>query len=469
MSALWTTAEIAGATGGRPTAAAQDLALTGVSIDSRTVAPGDLFIALHGPRHDGHDHVAAALNAGAGAALVAHVPPGLDNAPLIVVADTGAGLTAMGAAARARTHARVTALTGSVGKTGTKEALARLFAVAGPTHATPGNFNNDIGVPVSLARMPRDTAFAAFELGMNHPGEIAPLARLVRPRVALITAIAPAHIEFFDSVEAIADEKARIMLGLAPGGIAVLPRDSSQFPRLADHAAERNIEILDFGFSPAARAHVTRHDSDAEGSTIEAEIDGRPVSWRLALPGRHWVTNTLGALAVTAALGLDPAALAPALADMVPLKGRGERHQLAWGDGTITLFDESYNASPAAVRAALEVLGGLTPGPGGRRVAVLGDMLELGDRAPGEHAALAVDADLAGIDRVHTAGPLSAAMHQVLPAGRRGHHAADAAALAPLVIADLRPGDLVMVKGSAGSRTGRIVEALIAAAKGEDA
>jgi UDP-N-acetylmuramoyl-tripeptide--D-alanyl-D-alanine ligase len=452
---LWSAAEIAAATGGQ---AHGDWAVVGVSIDSRTVQPRELFIALRGPHHDGHAFVSDALARGA-AALVDRVPEGLSAAALVVVDDTMAALTALGRAARARSEARIAALTGSVGKTGTKEALRLALSGQAPTHASAASHNNHWGVPLSLARAPRATAYAAYELGMNAPGEIAALTRLVRPHVAMITAVEAAHLGFFPSVAAIADAKGEIFLGLEPGGSAVLNADNAHFARLAALAeAAGCARVIGFGAAAGAAARLRDAQLDPEGSDVVMTLDGREIAFRVGAPGRHWVGNALGVVACAAALGADPEIAARALADFRAPAGRGRQHRVCLPGGSITLIDDSYNANPASVRAALQVLATAA----GRRIAVLGDMLELGAHAPKLHAGLAEAVVTCGVDRVYTAGPAMHHLHDALPAARRGGHVEDAAALLPVLEGELQGGDTVLVKGSWGMRMGRIVAALLA-------
>jgi UDP-N-acetylmuramoyl-tripeptide--D-alanyl-D-alanine ligase len=454
--ALWTAGEIAAATGGR---ARGDWSVAGVAIDSRTVAPGELFIALRGPNHDGHDFVRSALQRGA-AALVHRLPEDLaDDAPLVVVDDTMPALTALGRAARARSRARYAAITGSVGKTGTKEALRLALSGQRPTHASAASYNNHWGVPLSLARQPRDAVYGIYELGMNAPGEIRALARLVRPQVAMITAIAPAHLGFFQSLAAIAEAKGEIFDGLEPGGCAVLNRDDRHFAQLARLAAAAGCKrVISFGQAVGADARLRDARLDPAGSDVVMTLDGVELAFRIGAPGRHWVANSLGVIACAAALDADPAAAARALADFGPPKGRGQRHRLRRRGGEVTLIDESYNANPASMRAALALLE-VAPG---RKLAALGDMLELGDRAPALHAALAEPIAACGADRVFTVGPAMAHLHAVLPPARRGPHAGSAAELLPILAAELRPGDTLLIKGSLGIGMGRLVAALLA-------
>jgi len=459
-AALWTAAEAAAATDGR---ASGSWAASGISIDSRTVAAGDLFVALAGPSFDGHDFVAGALAKGAAAAMVARAPAGVAaDAPLVTVADTLAGLGRLGAAARARTRARIVAVTGSAGKTSTKEALRWVLSRQGTVAASAASHNNHWGVPLSLARMPRDTAFGVFEIGTNHPGEIAPLSRLVRPHVAVVTTVAEAHIEFFASVEAIADEKADIMAGLEPGGAAVLNRDIATFDRLAASATARGVaRVIGFGRHPDAAARALNVHTDGAGSRISADIAGLNVVYQLPVPGTHWVSNSLAVLAAVHALGGDVAAAAAAFADLPALDGRGRQHRVALGRGTITVIDESYNANPASMRAAFETLAAATPGPGGRRIAVLGDMLELGAQAPALHAALAAPLAALGIDRVHCAGAAMRHLYDALPAAAQGAWGERSDAIVAAVTGDLRDGDVVMIKGSLGSRMKVVLQALL--------
>ncbi len=458
---LWTASDAAAATGGRATV---DWRASGVSIDSRTLVPGDLFVALVGPNADGHDHVAAALAAGAAAALVHRRPERLPgNAPLLEVDDTFKALHALGAAARARSRARIAAVTGSVGKTGTKEALRRVLEAQAPTAASQGNLNNHWGAPLSLARMAPEAVYGAFELGMNHPGEIAPLSRLVRPHVALVTVIAPAHMAFFPSLDAVADAKAEIFEGIEAGGVAVLNRDDARFERLAAAARHHRVgRILSFGRAADADARVLDASVDAGGSDVVAAIDGRRVRYRIGAPGAHWLVNSVAVLAAVVALGADLDAAAQTLADVDAPAGRGRQRRLELPGGSVRLIDESYNSSPAAVRAALDLLALVPPGPGGRRIAVLGDMLELGDDAPAQHAALADELVARGIDGVYAAGPCMERLFGALPPSLRGAHAPDTARLGPIVATAVRPGDVVLVKGSLGMQMSRVLAALTA-------
>jgi UDP-N-acetylmuramoyl-tripeptide--D-alanyl-D-alanine ligase len=438
-------------------------AVPGLSIDTRTIAPGEAFLAIQGDNRDGHDFVEAALEARAGLAVVAadkraRFP---EHAPLIVVADVLAGLRDLARAARGRTQAKVVAVTGSVGKTGTKEALRLTLARSGETHASVASYNNHWGVPLSLARCPESAHYAVFEIGMNHAGEIEPLTRLVRPQVAIVTAIEPVHLEFFGSLEAIADAKAEIFLGLERGGAAVINRDNPQFMRLERSARDVGVErIVSFGEHARADARLIKCSLQAETSTVQAQILGTEVTYKLGAPGRHLVLNSLSVLAAAALVGADLALAALALADLQPASGRGSRLTLHMPRGTALLIDESYNANPASMRAALALLGQTDLRQLGRRIAVLGDMLELGPRGAELHRELAVAVLAHGIDLVFCCGPLMRALWEALPSSRKGGYAETSAALESQVLAALQPGDAVMVKGSLGSRMTPIVKAL---------
>jgi UDP-N-acetylmuramoyl-tripeptide--D-alanyl-D-alanine ligase len=456
---LWTAGDAAVATGGL---SASDWVATGVSIDTRSLAAGDLFVALRGPNHDGHDFVAAALARGAAAAVVDRDIPDLPmDAPLLRVADTLAGLAALGAAARERSSARVIAVTGSVGKTGTKEALRLALAACGPTFASAGGLNNHWGAPLSLARTPPAAAYGIFELGMNHPGEISVLTRVVRPHVAVITTVEPAHLGFFPSLEAVADAKAEIFLGLEPGGIAVLNRDNRHFDRLSAAAMRAGAaEVIGFGTHREATVRLLDCVLGPRSSTIEAALPGAVLRFALPVPGRHWAMNSLAVLAAVAAAGADPRRAAEALVVLEALPGRGRRSELSWGGGKLTLIDESYNASPAAVDAALAVLAATPPADGGRRVVVLGDMLELGAASERLHRELAEPLAAAKVDRVFLVGEAVGVLYNALPKAKRGGLWPTADAAMPGLLSFLRSGDVVTVKGSQSVGLGRIVERL---------
>ena len=444
MTALFSSDELSHALGGTTT---RPFHAMGVSIDTRMLQPGDLFVALQTDRGDGHDHLAGALALGAAGALVHRQHDLPDNAPLIVVGDTLAGLTGLGAYARERFTGSVVAVTGSVGKTTTKEMLRAILSASGRTHAADASYNNHWGVPLTLARMRPDDDYAVVEIGMNHPGEIAPLAVLAGPDVAVITNVEAAHIGHMGSLEAIADEKASVARGVLQGGTIILPADSALWRRLMDRAGA--VHSKSFG-----AADVIAAEGDAEGTDVTARVGGTVLQFRVGAPGRHMVMNAIAALTAALALGADIEAGAARLADFAPVSGRGSRRTIL--GGRATLLDESYNASSASVRAALSVLALI---PARRRVAILGDMLELGDHSRTEHESLA--AAVAGtVDILHTCGPWMQFLHEAVPAIRRGTHAPDSAALASALPATVQDGDAILVKGSLGSRMRVVVDAL---------
>jgi UDP-N-acetylmuramoyl-tripeptide--D-alanyl-D-alanine ligase len=438
----------------------------GLSIDTRTLKRGEAFFAIKGENRDGHDFVEAALKAGAGLAVVARemhagLPHGLpQGVPLLLVDDVLAALNDLAKASRARSHARIVAVTGSVGKTTTKEALRLVLGKQGETHASAASYNNHWGVPLSLALMPQSAKFAVFEIGMNHAGEITPLTALVRPHVAMVTTIAPVHLEFFGTLDAIADAKAEIFSGLEPGGTAVINRDVAQFERLAAAARSAGAKVIGFGEDAQAEARPIKVSLQPETSTVQAQILGHDVTYKLGAPGRHVVDNSLGVLAAATVLGADLALSALALAELQPPTGRGERVTLDVPGGTALLIDESYNANPTSMRAALALLGQVPTAGRGRRIAVLGDMLELGPEGSALHARLSEAVLANAIDAVYCSGALMKSLWDALPSERRGGYAETSAALEPQVIGAIQSGDAVMVKGSLGSRMGPIVKAL---------
>lgn len=458
VSPLWTADEIARATGGRHHGA--DFAACGVSFDSREIEPGTLFVALRGVR-DGHDFAGTAFDAGAAGALVERV---VEGGPCIEVADTLRALEALGQAARDRCPARRAAVTGSVGKTSVTQAIKAGLDLAGPAHASVKSYNNHIGVPLTLARMPRDTARAVFEIGMNAPGEIAPLSRMVRPHVACVTTVGPVHIEGFADGEAgVAREKAAIFEGLEPGGIAVINGDNPWTRLLGEVAREHGAEVRLFGSAADHDARLLDFQPDAEGATVSATFEGQGLEFRLRQSGYHWGLNSLAVLTVLRAMDVPLDVALAALAGFSPLAGRGQvrRVRLATG-GAFTLIDESYNANPLSMTAGFRSLGARAVPEGGRRVVFLTDMLELGHQAGAMHAGLAAPLAEAGVDAVHTAGPMMRHLHDALPSARRGVWRETAAQLANEVAGLVRDNDTVMVKGSNGSRASQIATALAA-------
>jgi UDP-N-acetylmuramoyl-tripeptide--D-alanyl-D-alanine ligase len=467
---LWTPDSLEEATGGRLIGAPR--AVTGASIDTRSLEPGDLFFAIRGEARDGHDFVPAALEKGAGAAVVAasRAAEFERNGPVLAVPEEGddpvlEAMRRLGLAARARTGAAIVAVTGSVGKTSTKEALRHVLSAQGKTHASVASYNNHWGVPLTLARMPADSRFGVFEIGMNHGAEILPLTAMVRPDVALITTVEPVHIEHFRSLSAIADAKGEIFSGLKPGGVAVINRDNPNYERMLAHAhASRAGRIITFGEHAAADVRANRILTRPDVSVVDATVMGVPVTYQLGTPGRHVAMNSLGVLACIHALGTDLARAALSLAGLKPPVGRGERTALrieqGAGEAEAFLIDESYNANPASIRAALATLAGIETGARGRRIAVLGDMKELGAAGETLHRELAEAVAANGIDLVFAVGPLMAHLFEALPMPVRGAAGLTAADVTDAVLATLRPGDAVMVKGSNSMRMVRIVEAV---------
>jgi UDP-N-acetylmuramoyl-tripeptide--D-alanyl-D-alanine ligase len=455
LSALWTSDEIAAATGGTASARFE---VTGVTFDSREVGPGDLFVAMPGTIHDGHEFVDAAFAAGAAGAIVSQPLGG----PHVLVEDTFAALQALGRASRERSRAIIFGVTGSVGKTSTKEALYAALERnrPGKVHRSVKSYNNHTGVPLSLARMPRDTEFAIFEMGMNNAGEIRALTRQVRPNVAIVTAIAPAHIENLGSEEAIADAKAEIFEGLEPDGVAIIPNDTPHRDRLLKAARRHADRIISFGRGDADVHAVHAVAAEGGGSLISAGLLERELTFTISQRGEHWVSNALAVLAAVEAVGADVALAGLALADLGGLKGRGERHRLELDGGEVLLIDESYNANPASMAAALNVLGHAPVGPRGRRIAMLGDMLELGPGGPALHGGLIEAIKANHIDLVYCCGPLMRNLWDALSTGRRGGYAGSASALEAQAVAAIRAGDAIMVKGSLGSKMKTIVNAL---------
>ncbi|HWE77656.1 MAG TPA: UDP-N-acetylmuramoylalanyl-D-glutamyl-2,6-diaminopimelate--D-alanyl-D-alanine ligase [Pseudolabrys sp.] len=462
MTALWTTDAMVAAMRADKAGALPD-AISGISIDSRSIGRGDAFFAIQGDARDGHDFVDNALKGGAGLAVVARDKRArfAADAPLLIVDDVLEGLRDLARAARARFQGQVIGVTGSVGKTSIKEALRLALGADGETHASAASYNNHWGVPLSLARCPATAKYAVFEIGMNHAGEITPLTQMVKPHVAIISTIEAVHLEYFGSLEKIADAKAEIFSGIVEGGAAVLNRDNDQYKRLDAAARAANVaRIVTFGADPQAEARLVRHALQPDSSTVEAVIFGTPIAYKLGAPGRHIVMNSLAVLAAASLAGADLAVAALALGRLKAAVGRGARILLGFPNGQALLIDESYNANPASMRAAIALLGQAAIGPQGRRIAVLGDMLELGDLGPRLHAELAEAIAANGIDLVYCAGPLMHALWQALPPGVRGGYAETAPTLEPAVLHAIHAGDAIMVKASNGSKMGPLVKAL---------
>ena len=467
MSLLWTAEALAAAMDGRPFGN-QPVGATGISIDSRTLQPGDAFFAIKGENFDGHDFATAAIKAGASVLIVAESKlPALGRltAPMIVVPDVLAALEATGVAARARTAARVIAVTGSVGKTTTKEILRKALGTCGTVHASDKSFNNHWGVPLTLARMPQDCDFAVFEIGMNHPGEIRQLVKFVRPHIAMITAIAPAHLGYFNSLEEIALAKAEIVEGIVPGGHVLLNRDDKQWKLLDTTAREAGIQnVWSFGENGRSTFRLTGYESQVEGSLISMRMARQELTFEVGAPGRHIAQNVLAAMGAVYLAGADVNKASAALSLFQAEKGRGRRTVLQHPHGgEVVLIDESYNANPASVEAALELLGAATLPQGGRRIAVLGDMLELGEHSQKLHKALAPAVAAAHTDILLTAGTGMKALSDVAPDGVAAAHRENADALIPLLLETVEPGDVIMIKSSNSMGFSRLVDALLRA------
>jgi UDP-N-acetylmuramoyl-tripeptide--D-alanyl-D-alanine ligase len=457
---LWTWEELVaaadGTADGTPSAP-----ITGFSIDTRTIAPGEVFVALRDAR-DGHAFVSSAFERGAAAALV---EPGYKRKPsdgaLLRVADPLEGLRGIARAARARTSARIVAVTGSVGKTGTKEALRACLGRVGATHAAEKSFNNHWGVPLTLARMPVGVDYGVFEIGMNHAGEITPLAQLVRPHVAIVTTVEPVHLEYFGTIERIAEAKAEIFTGLEPGGTAILNRDNAYFDLLTERARAHGARVVSFGRDARAEVRPEVWSLEADGSDVVVRLGDKRIAYRVGAPGAHIAQNSLAVVAALDALGADVETAVAPLAGLKATKGRGERVKVQLDGGPVLLIDESYNANPASMRSALAAMATVPRAANPRRVAVLGDMLELGADAGRLHEDLKEAVDAAEVDLVFACGPNMQRLFAALPPGRRGKWSETSEGIVAPLVAEVRAGDVVMIKGSLGSRMAPLVEALM--------
>jgi len=464
LSWLWTTEDMIAAMAGRPFGTLPE-GITGISIDSRSISPGEAFFAIKGDRVDGHDYASMAVANGASLLVVseARLPAmGRLTVPMIVVEDVLAALGRLGLASRERSKARIIAVTGSVGKTTTKEMLRHVLSPSGKVHASVASFNNHWGVPLTLARMPDDTDYGVFEVGMNHPGEIRPLVEMIRPDVAIITTIAPAHLGNFKNIKEIAAAKAEIFEGVEPGGHVVLNRDNDQFNFLDRTAQSLGIEhIHSFGQHAKAEFRLAEFNGADENSTLWLTIGGETLEVAIGAPGRHIAENALAALGVVRIVGADMERAIAAIATLKPEKGRGKRHRLSIGSGSFTLIDESYNANPASMRAAIALLAASEPTSRGRRIAVLGDMLEMGEYAQKVHTDLAVPLLAAGIEHVWLAGAEMAALKESLPESVHVEYRENTAELTDYVLNSVAPGDVLMVKSSLSIGFGKIVAALL--------
>lgn len=452
---LWTSDEICRATGGK--LAGASFAATGVSIDTRSIAPGDMFVALGGVR-DGHEFVDQAMAKGASGVLASQPV----EAPAVMVGDTFAALEKLGVAARERApQVRRGAVTGSVGKTSVTQAIMAGLMLAGRAHSSVKSYNNHIGVPLTLARMPRDTERAVFEIGMNHADEIVPLTRMVQPHAAVVTTVGPVHTENFADGEAgVARAKAEVFKGLQPGGVAVLNADNGWFDFLKAEALKAGAEVRTFGRSEGCDARLIDFQGAAGHAVVQARFHGEGLDFPILQTGMHWGLNSMAVLLMLEALDVGLSDSLAALGDFEPLEGRGAEKTVRLAAGAFTLIDESYNANPISMASAIATLGARKTA--GRRIVALTDMLELGDEAPRYHAALAEPLAEANVDLVFCAGPLMKSLWDALPPTRRGGYAETAAELAPQVVRTAEPGDLMMVKGSNGSKAGAVAAALSA-------
>lgn len=465
MSSLWTGEELAQACSGRALGTLPD-AISGISIDTRTLHPGEAFFAITGERTDGHDFLTAAKGAGASVLVVAEgrLPAlGRITAPMIVVPDVLKAMEKAGAAARARFKGVSIAVTGSAGKTTTKEALRRALSPSGTVHASDKSFNNHWGVPLTLSRLPREADFAVFEIGMNHPNEIRPLVKLARPQIAIVTLIAPAHLGHFSSLEEIAYAKAEIFEGVEPGGAALINRDDLHWDLLSRAAKDAGVErVFGFGEHPEADYRLVTCRLGGGSSLATVSVAGKLIEVRIGAPGRHIVQNALAVLGAAHLAGADVAAAAERLETLVAERGRGARHVLATEKGDLTLIDESYNANPASMRAALALLMATPVRKRGRRVAVLGDMRELGVHSAELHAGLVEAVLAAKVDKLFLVGPEMAALADAIGGQVPTQHKEAVAELEPLLLRELRGGDAVMVKSSNGVGSSRLVDAVLA-------
>lgn len=461
MSVLWTRDELIAAMGARIIGDVPE-AITGISIDSRTASAGEAFFAIKGDKFDGHDFITAAMVSGASVCVVAEgkIPAlGKVTAPLIVVDDVLAGLERLALAARARSKAKIIAVTGSAGKTTTKEALRHSLSVCGKVHASAASFNNHWGVPLTMAKMPADTEFGVFEVGMNHAGEIRHLIKFVQPHAAIVTIIAAAHLGFFKNLDEIADAKAEIFEGVVPGGAAIINRDDARYRNL-EHAAKSAGVTHIYGFGEHARARFKLVSCDLQPghSDVVMRIDGKDMPVRIGAPGRHIVQNALAVIGAAHSIGADISKASAALATLGAEKGRGLQHVLAARGGTFTLIDESYNANPASMRAALSLLAAQHVSGKGRRIAVLGDMLELGRFSARMHKELVEPIAAAKVDKVYLGGAEIKLLADALPVEFNAEHRQSVAELTELLAGFVRAGDVVMVKSSNGIGFSKLVE-----------
>jgi UDP-N-acetylmuramoyl-tripeptide--D-alanyl-D-alanine ligase len=461
---LWTGQDMVDAMNARPFNGLP-AAVTGISIDSRTLRPGDAFFAITGDKMDGHDFATAAAAAGASVLVISEnkLPAlGRLTVPMMIVSDVLEALSRLGVAARARTRARIIAVTGSAGKTTTKEVLRHALSHTGTVHASTASFNNHWGVPLTLARMPENVRYGIFEIGMNHPGEITPLTKMVRPHIAIVTLIAAAHLGNFKNLNEIVHAKAEIFSGVGPAGWALLNRDDAKYAMLQKLAKKAGVkQVAGFGEHERSEVRLLNAKYLDDCSTITARVFGEEIAAKIGVPGRHMVQNVLAVLGAAHIIGADMTRVSHALASLEPETGRGRRHVLEVEGGTFTVIDESYNANPASMGAALDLLASASVGSRGRRIAVLGDMLELGEHSRGLHEELAEPIAKAGVDRLYLAGPEMAVLKDAVPNDLYCEYEKTAEALTDSVVGVPHPGDVIMIKSSNGIGFSRIVKALV--------
>jgi UDP-N-acetylmuramoyl-tripeptide--D-alanyl-D-alanine ligase len=460
LESLWTSEDVIKLTGGKPS---KHWVATGVSIDSRTIEPGDLFIPISGPNFDGHNFIGSALKKGAVASVVSRAVDDLaQDVPMLKVTDTIKALDKLGRGGRNRSVAKIIGITGSVGKTGVKEALGSLLSDQGRASFNLGSYNNHFGVPLSLARLPKNAKYGIFELGMNHSGELTQLSQIVRPNVALITTVEAAHTEFFSSTDEVAQAKAEIFDGLQKGGTAILNRDNQYFDllRLAAFSAGAS-NIISFGEHSDSQFRLIDFVLGSQGSSVKVCWDNSNFTYQLSMPGRHWVQNSLAVLAAVFAVEADVIKAAQSFVNIKPFKGRGQFHTIAIQDGHFELIDDSYNACPVSVSAAIEVLSRLEPKSFGRRICILSDMKELGANSTELHCALADKIIDARVDLVFTVGPEMRRMCYKLPPTIKTEHADRSDEIIQPLLSALKPGDVVLVKGSASGKMSKVVDRLI--------
>ncbi|MAR79688.1 MAG: UDP-N-acetylmuramoylalanyl-D-glutamyl-2, 6-diaminopimelate--D-alanyl-D-alanine ligase [Rhodospirillaceae bacterium] len=459
MTPLWTSKEVITATNGT-SFGSKFWQANGISIDTRTISPGNIFIAIIGENIDGHNYIDEAFEKGASAAIISKKNANISGKNYVLVRDTFVGLNSLAKYSRSRSKTKVIAITGSVGKTSTKEILRSALSGQFLVYATEGNLNNHLGVPLTLARMPVDTDFAILELGMNKAGEIRSLSKLVKPDFALITSVEAVHLEFFDSIDDIADAKGEIFEGTKRKGFAIINLDSKYFQKLSEIANQYELNVISFGSSKNPDVKLLNYVLHEDCTCVTCDINGLKMAFKIGVPGLHVINNSLSVLAIVNAIGGDLSLAGISFSNMTLPNGRGNRKKLITDDGEFELIDESYNASPVSMKAALQLLGQAKIKNNGRRIAVLGDMLELGQQSLSLHQGLSNHIKEAGIDMVFSSGKLMESLYKILPENIYKVWSKQSSELTNLLISELKAGDVVMVKGSFGSGMGKVVREL---------